>query len=76
MPPPIPLATYRLQLTADFGFEKAAGITFHPADVLRFSGSTGKVWRQAVADLRRAWEDAALLESTGGNHERLGTTKP
>jgi (1->4)-alpha-D-glucan 1-alpha-D-glucosylmutase len=26
MPPVIPIATYRLQLTADFGFEKAAGI--------------------------------------------------
>src|ERR1700757_2813279 len=27
MPPAIPLATYRLQLTADFNFEKAAGVT-------------------------------------------------
>jgi (1->4)-alpha-D-glucan 1-alpha-D-glucosylmutase len=26
MPPAIPIATYRLQLTADFGFEQAAGI--------------------------------------------------
>jgi (1->4)-alpha-D-glucan 1-alpha-D-glucosylmutase len=26
MPPPIPIATYRLQLTADFGFEAAAGV--------------------------------------------------
>ena len=28
MPPAIPIATYRLQLTADFNFEKAAARTF------------------------------------------------
>jgi (1->4)-alpha-D-glucan 1-alpha-D-glucosylmutase len=26
MPPALPLATYRLQLTADFGFERAAAV--------------------------------------------------
>jgi len=35
-------------------------ITFHPAYARRFGGRKGDVWRQAVADLRQAWEEAAV----------------
>lgn len=35
-------------------------ITFHPAYVRRFGGRNGNAWRQAVADLRRAWNDSAV----------------
>jgi len=34
-------------------------ITFHPAYVRRFGGRNSDVWRRAVADLRRAWQDSA-----------------
>lgn len=34
-------------------------ITFHPAYVRRFGGRNGNAWRQAVADLRRAWQESA-----------------
>jgi DNA polymerase len=33
-------------------------ITFHPAYARRFGGRKGNAWRQAVADLRRAWASA------------------
>ncbi|WGS21777.1 MULTISPECIES: uracil-DNA glycosylase [unclassified Bradyrhizobium] len=36
-------------------------VTFHPAYSRRFGGRKGRIWRQAVADLRRAWEDSADL---------------
>lgn len=35
-------------------------VTFHPAYVRRFGGRKSVVWRQAVADLRRAWEKSAV----------------
>jgi uracil-DNA glycosylase len=35
-------------------------ITFHPAYIRRFGGRNGDIWRQAVADLRRAWEESAV----------------
>ncbi|TYO65105.1 hypothetical protein FXV83_18075 [Bradyrhizobium hipponense] len=34
-------------------------ITFHPAYVRRFGGRNGDAWGQAVADLRRAWQESA-----------------
>ena len=33
-------------------------VTFHPAYVSRFGGRNSDAWRQMVADLRQAWEEA------------------
>ncbi|MEK9284906.1 MULTISPECIES: uracil-DNA glycosylase [unclassified Bradyrhizobium] len=35
-------------------------ITFHPAYARRFGGRNGDAWRQAVADLRLAWQESAV----------------
>ncbi|MEH2505978.1 uracil-DNA glycosylase family 4 [Bradyrhizobium sp. AZCC 1578] len=38
-------------------------ITFHPAYVRRFGGSSGDAWRKMVADLRRAWKVSAMCSN-------------
>jgi uracil-DNA glycosylase family 4 len=35
-------------------------VTLHPACARRFGGRNGNAWRQAVADLRCAWEESAV----------------
>lgn len=46
-------------------------VTFHPAYVRRFGGSSGEGWRKTVADLRRAWKASAVhLHSRGGQSRR------
>lgn len=51
----------RVTRKAELQFEgRPLRITFHPAYVRRFGGRNGDAWRQAVADLRRAWNDSAV----------------
>lgn len=38
-------------------------VTFHPAFARRFGGRTGDAWRQAVDDLRQAWEESEVVEA-------------
>jgi uracil-DNA glycosylase family 4 len=38
-------------------------VTFHPAYARRFGGRDGDAWRQAVADLRRAWDESEAIKA-------------
>jgi len=67
MPPAIPLATYRLQLTADFGFEQTAAVVpyLKALGITHLYASPFMKARKKLAASKRTCRNASVHERGG-----------